>query len=76
MLYLENKMYQCRNYRPNTNLIQMPGACLPNKGQIIADLYDGDNFYRSAVVAQVSKEEAQRYCDERNNNAQTSGTSK
>ena len=54
----------------------MPGACLPNKGQIIADLYDGDNFYRSAVVAQVSKEEAQRYCDERNNNAQTSGTSK
>jgi hypothetical protein len=62
-------MYQCRNYRPNTNCVQMPGACLPNQRQIIADLYDGDEFYRSAVVAEVTfKEEAQKYCDQRNKN--------
>lgn len=65
-------MYKCKNYRPNKNCIQMPGACSPSLGQIIADLYDKDDkFVRSAVVADVSPSPlsvAQKYCDERNQN--------
>lgn len=62
-------MYICKNYRPNLNSVQMPGAPWPHMGQIIADLYEGDKFYRSAVVADLgktTKAEALKYCENRN----------
>lgn len=62
--------YKCKNYRPNNPPRQLPGACLPHVGQVIADLYDKNGeFHRSAVVADVGASgltAAQRYCDEQN----------
>jgi hypothetical protein len=47
-------MKTCKNYRANEDSIQMPGACHPHQGQVIADLYNEDgSFDRSAVVADV-----------------------
>lgn len=62
---------KCKNYRPNEQSIQMPGACFPHQGQIIADLYDEDTgkFVRSAVVADVGARglhAAKDYCDRAN----------
>jgi hypothetical protein len=63
-------MYICKNYRPNNPPVQMPGACMPHKGQIIADLYDAQGvFYRAAIVADIGSNSlayAQQYCDIRN----------
>jgi hypothetical protein len=60
----------CKNYRPNKNSVQLPGACFPHQGQVIADLYDENgNFERSAVVADCGRGgliAAQQYCDKAN----------
>lgn len=56
-------MYVCKNYRANLNLYSYPGSALPHQGQVLADLYDGDKFYRTAIVADCgSKEVAIRFC--------------
>lgn len=63
-------VYTCKNYRPNEHSLQMPGACIPHPGQIIADLYDPNGvFYRSAVVADVGASGlrcAKAYCKTQN----------
>lgn len=64
-------MYVCVNYRPNTSKVQMPGACLPHQCQVIADLYDENGFYRSAVIADMRNAghaAAIKFCKQRNNN--------
>jgi hypothetical protein len=60
---------ETKNYRPNYNAEQLPGACIAHRGQVLADLYEDGQFIRTAVVADVGKQgaaAAQRYADERN----------
>jgi len=66
---MDGQPYICVNYRPNTQCVQMPGACFPHREQIIADLYDENGFHRSAVVADCRNSGpggAQQYCDNAN----------
>lgn len=70
----EQLPYTCKNFRPNRDSLQMPGACPPHQGQVIADLYyPNGTFYRSAVVADVGRQQglagAQAFCDRQTSSA-------
>jgi hypothetical protein len=63
----QNTVHECRNFRPNRECRQLPGATFPHKGQIIADLYLNGVFVREAIVADVGRAgNAEAYCQKAN----------